>query len=204
MAYILISILVSYLLGAIPFGFLIARAKGIDIREHGSKNIGATNVKRVLGKGPGNLTLALDILKGYVAVTICPLIFYNGATGVSKELFQLVCAVGVIAGHSWTVFLKFKGGKGVATATGAFFGIAPVPLLCAAAVYGISAKVTRYVSVSSMLGSISFVVFALLFGMSIEIKLFSIAVAAIIVIRHKANIKRLIDGTENKIGDKSL
>lgn len=198
-----ISIVASYLLGAIPFGFLIAKYyKGIDIRQHGSKNIGATNVMRTLGKGPGYTTLALDILKGLVAVTAFPYFFYGRDAGITPELFQLCCAVFVIAGHSWTVFLNFKGGKGVATATGAFLGIAPLAMLCAAVVWVITAKATKYVSVSSMLGAISFVVFTFVFGEAPEIKWFAVLVALIIIVRHKANIRRLMEGTENKIGQK--
>lgn len=200
---LVISTIASYLLGAIPFGFLIAKYyKGIDIRQHGSKNIGATNVMRTLGKGPGYATLALDILKGLIAVTVLPHFFYGRDAGITLELFQLCCAVFVIAGHSWTIFLKFKGGKGVATATGAFLGIAPLAMLCAAAVWVASAKITKYVSVSSMLGAVAFVVFTFVFGAAPEIKWFSILVALIIIVRHKANIKRLMEGTENKIGQK--
>jgi glycerol-3-phosphate acyltransferase PlsY len=203
MVGLIISIIASYLLGAIPFGFLIARYyKGIDIREHGSKNIGATNVMRTLGKGPGYLTLVLDMLKGLVAVTVLPYVLYGTDAGVSPELFQLCCAVFVIAGHSWTIFLGFKGGKGVATATGAFFGIAPLPMLCAAVVWAVTAKITRYVSLSSMLAAAAFVVFTFVFREPGEIKWFSFLVALIIIVRHKSNIKRLMAGTENKIGAK--
>jgi len=199
---LIISIIASYLLGAVPFGFLIAKYKGIDIRRHGSRNIGATNVLRTLGKGPGYTTLALDILKGLVAVTVLPYFLYGRDAGITRELFQLCCAVFVIVGHSWTVFLGFKGGKGVATATGAFLGIAPLAMLCAAVVWVISAKITKYVSVSSMLAAAAFVIFTFVFGEAPEIKWFSILVALIIIVRHKANIKRLAEGTENKIGQK--
>ncbi|MFC2149750.1 glycerol-3-phosphate 1-O-acyltransferase PlsY [Candidatus Auribacterota bacterium] len=199
---LIIALVLSYLIGSIPFGFIIARYYGgIDIREHGSMNIGATNVTRVLGKGPGNLTLILDVLKGFFAVMVLPFLFYNVGSDTSYKLFKILCAAAVICGHTWTIFLKFKGGKGVATGAGAFLGVAPLPLLCSAVVWFISAKISRYVSLSSILAASAFVVFAFIFGEPKEILIFCVLIWVVIVVRHRSNIKRLIECTENKIGE---
>ena len=203
MGTVIVAVFLSYIVGSIPFGFLIAKyVKGVDIRTVGSKNIGATNVMRTLGKGPGITTLVLDMLKGFVVVTLLPFLFYSDSLGMSYTLFQLLCVIGVICGHTWTLFLGFKGGKGVATSTGALFGIAPLVVLFSSIVWIVCAKISRYVSLSSMVAAVAFVVGTFVFGEPVELKIFSVFIALIIIIRHRSNIQRLRVGTENKIGQK--
>src|SRR5437016_10471650 len=127
---------VSYFIGSIPTGFLWTKARGIDIRTVGSGNIGATNVMRALGKGPGITVLVIDVLKGFV-----PVFLVRGDTRL-----QIVCCIAVIAGHNWTCWLKFKGGKGIATSAGALLAMLPLPLLCALGVWLVVFALSRYVS----------------------------------------------------------
>ena len=136
----------SYLLGSIPTGFLWGKARGIDVRTVGSGNIGATNVMRALGKGPGIAVLLLDAAKGFLPVFLAPRLF----TEVDRNALQIVCCVCVIAGHNWTCWLKFKGGKGIATSAGALLAFLPLPLLCALGVWLIVFAIWRYVSLASI------------------------------------------------------
>src|SRR5687768_12346546 len=154
---ILIAAAVGYLLGSLPFGYLVARAKGVNIFEAGSKNPGATNVRRVLGSGPGNLVLFLDALKGAVASGI-PLIWYAAREGALTQTHEIVAITGVVSallGHSFSCFTHFKGGKGVATGAGGFLVVFPIGMLIAIALWCASAYLTRYVSLSSMVGAVS-------------------------------------------------
>lgn len=183
---------VSYLLGSIPTGYLWAKAKGIDIRTVGSGNIGATNVMRVLGKGPGIAVLVIDALKGFVPVFIAPRLFEGGSN------LQILCCVFVIAGHNWTCWLKFKGGKGVATSAGAMLAMLWAPLLCALAMFGIVLWLSRYVSLGSISAAVTLPVATWFFQQ--ELVWFTAVVGAAVVWKHKGNIQRLRAGTENRIG----
>src|SRR5688572_6110673 len=161
---ILIASLVGYLLGSLPFGYLIARAKGVNIFEVGSKNPGATNVRRVLGKGPGNLVLILDALKGAVASGGVLLWFWNrnGIVTHQDEIVAIAGVVGALLGHSFSCFTRFKGGKGVATGAGGFLVIFPFGMTIAIAVWIATALAFRYVSLASMFGAVSLPITALI------------------------------------------
>jgi glycerol-3-phosphate acyltransferase PlsY len=205
---ILIAAVVGYLLGSLPFGYLIARAKGVNIFEVGSKNPGATNVLRVLGKGPGYLAFFLDMLKGAVA-TGWPLYLAvdadmtNGSAVMthadgSIRLFAMAGMIGAILGHSFSCFLKFRGGKGVATAAGGFLVLLPIETLIAGAVWIITFYASRYVSLASVLASLALPVATFFLVRSPLLLGLSAIIAFFVIIRHRANIVRLLNGTENK------
>ena len=188
--------LASYLLGSIPTGFLWAKARGIDIRKVGSGNIGATNVMRALGKGPGITVLVLDALKGYLPVFLAPRVFPN----LSGSTLQIVCCIAVIAGHNWTCWLKFKGGKGVATSAGALLAMLPVSLVCALAVWGVVFAIWRYVSLASIAAAVAVPVVT--WFAKPELFWFTALLGAVVIWKHKSNIQRLLAGTENRVGAK--
>ena len=217
---LLIAAVVGYLLGSLPFGYLVARAKGVNIFEVGSKNPGATNVRRVLGNGPGNLVLVLDAAKGTFA-TALPIFFFLTATfkigpafpkeTVGTDFFidsmdsvGISGLVGAILGHSFSCFTKFRGGKGVATGAGGFAVLFPFGALIAIGVWGVTAALTRYVSLASMLAAASLPASAYFLHRSPALIGVSAAVAAFVVIRHRANISRLLAGTESKMGQKKM
>jgi glycerol-3-phosphate acyltransferase PlsY len=181
----------AYLLGSIPFGVVLAKLRRVDLREHGSGNIGATNVSRTLGKTAGILTLLGDGGKGYLAVWIA---------GQVLDVQWAVAVSGLMAflGHIFSIFLKFRGGKGIATGLGVFLYLMPWAGLASIGVFAVTFIFTRYVSVSSLLAAISIPWLGIYFkapGPSIYV-----ATAAVIItaIRHRENIQRLVDGTENK------
>ena len=197
------AIFASYLAGSIPTGYIVGRLmKGIDIRNFGSGNMGATNVVRVLGKGPGILTLVIDMIKGLVAVLWIARLF-NNDSGFSQSNFQLGCGIAAIGGHNWTCFLRFKGGKGVATSTGVFLGLAPYVTLCLVGLWCVSAYLTRYVSLSSIIASTALPIFLWVFDKPIAWVAAGFLLSLISIWKHRSNIKRLLDGKENKIGQKS-
>ena len=146
------SLVFAYLLGAIPNGLLIARARGVDIRTVGSGNIGATNVFRAVGKGWGILTFFCDALKGFVPSFVFPLLV-SSQFGEDLDYLGVACAAAAVAGHNWPIYLKFKGGKGVATTAGALLGIAPAAMGIGVAVWVVATFSTRYVSVGSILAA---------------------------------------------------
>jgi len=188
----------SYLLGSIPTGFVWAKARGIDIRTVGSGNIGATNVMRALGKGPGITVLLIDAAKGFVPVFFAP--SYFPQTDVT--LLRIVCCVAVIAGHNWTCWLKFKGGKGVATSAGALLAVLPVPLLCALGVWGVVFAIWRYVSLASIAAAVVVPVATWWFTKDWPLVGFTAALGGLAIYKHKSNIQRLLAGTENRVGAK--
>lgn len=207
--------LASYLLGAVPFGFLIARARGVDIRTVGSGNIGATNVFRCLGKKWGILTFVCDVLKGFIPAFLLPLLLSQASCEESCDIMPVVCGFMAVAGHNWPVYLRFKGGKGVATTAGALLGIAPVPLaaglLCWIAVFGLF----RYVSVASLTAAAVIPISAWCLACQPWLPALNrgffvpsvlTVLGALVAIRHKTNIKRLLEGTENRFefGKKKL
>lgn len=192
-------ILTAYLLGSIPFGLIAGfGVKGLDIREHGSKNIGATNVFRVVGKKWGIAVLLLDAFKGYLAC-ILPSFFGHPLT----VPFQLILGVSTILGHSFPVWLKFKGGKGVATSLGVFLAIAWVPTLVTFGIWILCFAVTRIISISSLIAALIFpIMIAWLYagnpGQKFLLPL-SVLLAVFILYTHRANIQRLRQGTEKKL-----
>ncbi|MFA5385373.1 MAG: glycerol-3-phosphate 1-O-acyltransferase PlsY [Eubacteriales bacterium] len=189
---IALLVVFSYLIGSIPFGFLLARAKGVDIRKRGSGNIGATNVWRNLGLSSGLLVLVLDALKG-VGCVLLGRYFAGGDV-------QLLTAMAVLAGHSWPVFLRFKGGKIIATALGVFVALDPLITVLAVLVWLVVVALFRFVSLGSVLAVISLPVFMLIFSRPWEKVVFSVIVAGIAIFKHFPNIKSLLSGTETKIG----
>jgi acyl phosphate:glycerol-3-phosphate acyltransferase len=191
-----ISFLVfSYLLGSIPFGYLIFYfSEGKDIRTLGSGNIGATNVLRSKGKLAGMLTLALDMIKGAV-----PVIY--GLSHFDLPWFVLLGALAVLLGHVFPVFLKFRGGKGVASLVGVFLVFYYPSLLVFLAVFLLTLKLTRYVSLASLLATTA-LFFCILFTQVVETAMVVFAMLLLIAFRHRANIRRLLAGTENKFSFK--
>ncbi|MBS0630925.1 MAG: glycerol-3-phosphate 1-O-acyltransferase PlsY [Verrucomicrobia bacterium] len=207
----LIAAVVGYLLGSLPFGYLVARAKGVNIFEVGSKNPGATNVRRVLGHGPGNLVMALDALKGAVAagwpILLCYLnrpagSSYCGSDPYTTYELGLVGLIGAMVGHAFSCFTKFRGGKSVATGAGGFLVLFPYGALIALAAFLLVLAVFRYVSLASIVAALSLPVTAYFLNQPPLLIGLSAAVAAFIVIRHRANVARLLAGTENKVGQK--
>jgi len=192
----LLLIIASYFIGAIPSGVVLARAfSGKDIRQEGSGNIGATNVTRVLGKKLGALTLVGDLLKGFLPVWV-------GSYLVSS--LNVVCLMGCAAflGHLFPVYLKFKGGKGVATALGVFLYLSPIVILVEIIVFVFVVGIWRYVSLGSLIAAASMPLLLVIIGSPKPVVLLSMAFALLIFIKHKANIQRLLNGTENKFGTK--
>jgi glycerol-3-phosphate acyltransferase PlsY len=186
----------SYLLGSIPTGLWLGRAlRGIDIREHGSKNIGATNTLRVLGKPLGAAALAGDMLKGAI-----PVLYFGTLTSdaLLPIPLPLACGIAAILGHSFSLFLRFQGGKGVATSAGVFFALLPVPTLIAAVVFGITVWRTRMVSLGSILAAITLTVVAMFSPVSFALHVIVLLVASLVIWKHRSNIGRIIRGEENK------
>ena len=195
-------VLISYLLGSIPAGYLVGRIAGIDIRHAGSGNIGATNVTRVLGKRYGYPVFVVDFLKGLMAVSISILVEKRvQPVLVPTELLGIVAAISCVIGHSFPVWLSFKGGKGVATSMGALFGLVPFVALIGVAVWVITFDMTRYVSVASMTAALA-VPISILILMPLKqtggavLLYFSICLAALVIFRHRSNLSRLVRGTE--------
>ena len=207
----------AYLVGSIPFGLLVSRFKGVDIRKKGSGNIGATNVGRVVGRGAGYLVFLLDLLKGLLPVLIAGWYFFrnpSSSKNPSAYFTWMAVAAACILGHVYPIYLKFRGGKGVATSLGVLLGVYPyftfVGIL-AFGIWGVVLLVTRYVSVASIIAA---VMFPILFTIVVlfrpggwpgseqlwPLQSFAAVIAILVVYRHQTNIKRLRDGTEPKIG----
>lgn len=187
----------AYLIGAIPTGFLLARLKGVDIRKVGSGNIGATNVYRCVGKSWGILTFILDFLKGYLPAAVFPLLIPCCSKEFSGVPLSLLCGCMAVIGHNWPVYLRFRGGKGIATGAGALLGFAPSAMLIGVIGWLIFFLVTRYVSLSSMLAAVliaagSWWIYHGQILMPVTLSLMGV----IIIWRHHGNIKRLLNGTE--------
>jgi glycerol-3-phosphate acyltransferase PlsY len=190
---IVVAVIVGYLLGSIPFAVLLTRwGRGIDVRRVGSGNPGATNVWRSVGPGLGLAVLILDCAKGAAAVMIAR------AAGIDRD-GQALAGVASIAGHVWPVWLRFRGGKGVATGAGAFAVLAPGALGVAVLVFAVSARLTRIVSVGSLLGAIALTIAAYAFHEPTAIVAAAVAAAVIITWRHRENIARLRRGTEPRV-----
>lgn len=213
--YILATILLlSYLVGSIPTSIIISKlVSGIDIRKHGSGNAGGTNVFRVIGWKYGILVMLLDALKGVFAVVVIARLHYgnipfNNMTPFDDfTLIQILAGVSAVIGHIWTIFAGFKGGKGIATGLGFLITIITVDMLLAVAVFAIVVTISRYISLGSVLAAISIPLIMIVrenvFNVDIlgyhTILPFAIGIALLIVYTHRANIKRLMNGNENKI-----
>lgn len=196
-----IPLLISYLAGSIPFGFIVGHAvKKTDIRKYGSGNIGATNVARVIGKKWGLVVFIGDLLKGFLApfTMIC---FYSSC----PAYYSILAAVCAVCGHNWPVFLKFKGGKGVATSLGAITGLCFIymhlwlVLLLALGIWIVVFLVFRYVSLASLSAAVSFFVFSLVLSLPAEIRILAFLFLVLIVTRHKNNIRNLLQKKELRV-----
>lgn len=207
-------VLACYLIGGIPFGLLIGLwVKGVDIRNYGSGNLGATNAGRVLGRKLGYTVLALDALKGFLPLFVVQCVYgwlgVNSAFGISALLSA--CGSAAILGHVFPAYLKFKGGKGVATSIGVLMAIQPWPGICGFTVFGVVLVASRYVSLGSMCAAASVPLFGMLltkdaFGANFPYILFEIIMAAVVVIRHRSNFVKIRAGKERKIwsGEQTL
>lgn len=199
-AILLFNALAAYLLGAVPFAFLFARVRGVDIRRVGSGNVGATNVFRCVGRPWGILTFAADLSKGALAATLVPRLLHGTSVSFPPEIPFIVCGISSIAGHNWPVFLGFRGGKGVATSAGVLLGLTPaaagIGLLCWIAVFTVS----RYVSAASISAALAVAGAAWVPGLRQGRVLppTLTVLAAMVIFRHRSNIRRLLNGSENR------
>lgn len=193
----LLIIALSYLIGAVPTGLVLVRLlKGEDIRNYGSGNIGTVNVLRVAGIGIAVVVLAVDVLKGLLPVLLA-------ARGGFADWIVVLCGLAAIAGHNWSVFLGFRGGKGIATSYGVLFGLSWTAAVVAAAVWIVVVGITRYASLGSLLGvaSVPFTLWWL--GQPVAYVSFGVIAALFAIYRHRGNIQRLVAGTELQITDRS-
>lgn len=204
MLRIIPAVLISYLLGSLPTAYAFGRLKGIDIRKTGSGNVGATNAARALGRGVGIAVLAIDILKGFIAVTVLSDLLIPGMAALSPINSRLLLGLSCIIGHNWTVFLGFKGGKGMATTLGVLSGLAvKIPGLSLVFLLVILSwlaafLVFRIVSLASVLSAISLPIYILLFkaAMPGTLVFFGLLLCLLIILRHKPNLIRLFNGRE--------
>lgn len=199
-------VVIGYLLGAIPFGVIISKlVRGIDVREHGSGSMGMTNVMRTVGTKAGLIVLVLDLLKGCAAVALAWAVFYSEPDS-TVHWGQMAGGAAAVVGHSWPVYIGFRGGRGIATAAGAVMVLSwPIGLICVA-VFLLMVLLFRYISLGSILGAVTLVA-----GMAVSYVYdwapvsylaFALVVAPIVILRHHANIRRLLSKTESKIGQK--
>jgi glycerol-3-phosphate acyltransferase PlsY len=199
--FLAISAVLAYLIGSIPVAYIFGRAlKNLDIREYGSGNMGATNAFRVLGKGPGTMVLILDIIKGIIPVTILANFF-----GAGDALSLVIIGVAVVSGHNWTVFLGFKGGKGIATSLGVLIGLA-IQLPGLRIVLGLVTLIwlllflfSGYVSLASITAAVALPVLMVVYEAPFPMKVMAIVLCIFIVFRHISNIKRLAKGYETRV-----
>jgi glycerol-3-phosphate acyltransferase PlsY len=190
-------VLICYIIGSIPTAYiLVKKVKGIDIRTVGSGNVGASNASRVLGKWGFITVLLADALKGLIPVLILKYMY-------GEHDFVLIGAISVVLGHTFTIFLKFKGGKGVATGLGVMIALAPVSTAIAAVVFGILIVAFKMISLSSITAAATIAVSVWFLSTWQHLKYFTIVIAVLVIFLHKSNIGRILNGTENKVGKKS-
>ena len=217
MLNLLVIVLLSYLVGSIPTGILMTKAvRGIDIREHGSGNMGGTNVMRILGWKFGLAVILLDALKGVLAVVLISRLylgsfpFPNQTPFDDFTLVQIIAGMTAVMGHIWTIFAEFKGGKGIATGMGIVLALAHVDILVAIGIFIIIVAVSRYVSLGSIIATVSIPVIMIIRENIFHVQItgyntllpFLIGLSFLIVFTHRKNIQRLIAGKENKISFK--
>jgi glycerol-3-phosphate acyltransferase PlsY len=203
--YILTAV-VAYLLGSIPTGFLVGKAKGIDIRTIGSGNIGATNVFRYFGKVAGLLVLLADALKGLLAVLLVPRLswvaFGAPANPLVREWLEIIAGLAAVLGHNYTCWLRFKGGKGIATSAGVLIALVPYALLIIFGVWILVLALTRFVSLASISASFTLPFATWITGGSFTMIAITAAMAVLAIYKHKSNIQRLLKGTESRFAIK--
>src|SRR6202011_2651434 len=194
--------MLGYLLGSIPSGYLAGRIAGIDIRDSGSGNIGATNVVRVLGRRYGYSVFAIDFLKGLIAVIVATLVAKNAElTERWVQIFGVTAGVCSVLGHAFPIWLKFRGGKGVATSVGVIFGLMPVAALIILGVWILTFELSRYVSVASIIAALALPITVVFVSQrqhsdNAVVFYFSLCLTAVIILRHRSNLSRLMRGTE--------
>lgn len=202
----IVTACMAYLLGSIPTGYLVAKGRGIDIRTVGSGNIGATNVFRILGKPAGIFVLAVDALKGFVACFFVGAVVYKLLVGAlendsaTMEYLKITGGFAAILGHNYTCWLKFKGGKGIATSAGAMLGLMPAALGISLATWLLMLALSRYVSVASIVAALVLPLGAWWAGSSRRMLVVAAIVGALAIYKHRSNMKRLLNGTENRLG----
>jgi glycerol-3-phosphate acyltransferase PlsY len=200
-AAVALAIALSYLLGSVPIGYIYARARGVDLRKIGSGNIGATNVYRAFGKAPAIVIFWLDVAKGLIAVV------FIARLGAGWEYTATLCGLAAIAGHVTSPVLKGRGGKGVATAVGVFLGLAPLATAICLGIWAVLFASFRYVSLGSITGAVALPVLIWLLDRdgyrSSPVFYFALLVAVLVVVTHRANVRRLMAGTENRIGKRA-
>jgi glycerol-3-phosphate acyltransferase PlsY len=184
----------SYILGSIPFGVLVARSKGVDIKKEGSGNIGATNVLRTMGKGPAVVTLLGDFLKGSASVLLCRVV-------LGGDLFEGITGISAVLGHMYSVFLSMRGGKGVATGFGVLAVYSPVSAVISVAIWLLAVFITRYSSLAALTAFISLPFVFSIAGYSAAKVSFALVLAFLIILSHRENIRRLLKGSETRIGE---
>lgn len=195
-----VVLVLSYLLGSVPFGLLLGFMAGKDVRLYGSKNIGATNVWRVCGGKWGLTAFLLDFLKGFLAVAVISRVV---PTDLAQPYPGILAAAGAVLGHNFPVWLRFKGGKGVATSAGAVAGLMWLPFLAAICVFIATVAISHYISLGSMLSSVALALAALAllpepFGHDLPLVVMSVVLSAMLIFRHRANIARILNGSENR------
>ncbi|MBM4047329.1 MAG: glycerol-3-phosphate 1-O-acyltransferase PlsY [Planctomycetes bacterium] len=202
----IIGVIASYFIGAIPFGYVVVKAiKGVDVREYGSKNIGATNAARVLGWPFFIVVFSLDFAKGFVPCLLIARHVGQPSWGTpSPHVVTILCGLFAICGHIWPIYMGFKGGKAVAAAAGVFFWIAPKAAGVALAAFAIVFLTFRYVSLGSICASAALIAAAVWFepnrtGKGLPLLVFCALVALLVIVRHKTNIQRLLAGTESRV-----
>ena len=191
----------AYLLGSVPTGYLVGRARGIDIRTVGSGNIGATNVLRTLGKLAGGFVLLMDALKGYVATKwLCAgLLKLFNMPGAEMETCQIIAGICAVLGHNYSCWLKFSGGKGVSTSAGVFFALTPLAAGMALVVWVIVFVLSRYASVASIAAAVALPTTIWLMPNSLTLRIVTTVLGLLAIFKHRGNIRRLLNGTEHRI-----
>ena len=203
--WLILLLLAAYCLGSVPTSIIAGKTlRGIDIREHGSCNPGATNTFRVLGWKIGVAVGLVDILKGFAAVTLLPQ-FIPADPWAAEETRRMLSGFAAVAGHVWTIFAGFRGGKGVGTAFGVFLGLAPLPSITAAVVWAALTFGTGYVSLGSITAAVALPVSVIAFGLwrgdlSVAMVAVSVILGLLVIVRHRSNISRLLRGEENRFG----
>lgn len=202
--------LAAYFFGSVPWAFIIGKINGIDIRKQGSGNVGATNVMRVLGRKWGILCFVLDFLKGLLPVLAVKILISQKILTSAPDAIVITAGLAAVAGHVWSVFLKFKGGKGMATGGGVLVGIAPYSFICTGLIWLVLFYSTRYVSAASVIAAAALPVSSFVFSktglwvLSAPFQIFFLALAVLTIAKHHSNIKRLMNGTEHKFEKKKV
>lgn len=203
MPWIILAIIISYLLGSVPTAYLYGRFfKGLDIRKFGSGNIGATNALRVLGKKAGITVLFLDILKGFIAVFFLGDFIAPKVIFVSDEVVRIILGLVCISGHNWTIFLNFKGGKGVATTFGVLIGLAiriaglKIVLILSIITWFTVFIILRIVSIASVATALGLPIYAVVFKVPLPVRVLTAILSVLVILRHRANLQRFLQGKE--------